>query len=122
MPLAQIVLPTNIGASNCSTNQPPKAAAGCALNGRLFVSADFVLCGRFDTVELSFKGGQCTNDLSFAHGISGKIRTVIGSQRAGEDVCLLNLGAVAKQAHASMADLNAAYSLKCHQRAGRFRE
>jgi hypothetical protein len=63
MPIAQIILPvcTDVsGATTNSTNQRPKATTGSRLNGRLVVSADFFLGGLFDTVELSFKGEQCT--------------------------------------------------------------
>jgi hypothetical protein len=59
MPVAQIALLSNtavFGDAACSNNLQPKAATGCHLNGRLFVSADFVRYRRFDVLELSFRG------------------------------------------------------------------
>jgi hypothetical protein len=59
MPVAQIALLSNtdiFGDAACSNNAEPKAATGCHLNGRLFVSADFVRHRRFDVLELSFRG------------------------------------------------------------------
>ena len=59
MPVAQIALLSNadiFGDAACLNNLEPKAATGCHLNGRLFVSADFVRHRRFDVLELSFRG------------------------------------------------------------------
>jgi hypothetical protein len=59
MPVAQIALLSNtdiFGDAACANNPEPKAATGCHLNGRLFVSADFVRQRRFDVLELSFRG------------------------------------------------------------------
>ena len=92
MPVAQIALLSNtdiFGDAACSNYVKPKAATGCHLNGRLFVSTDFILQRRFDVLELSFRGRSVMDRRAVnAHVSSGKVRTSIGERKGVEDVSL----------------------------------